>query len=379
MAQRAIREFDAKRLLIKDFKGFLVGPKTKLRKMNGKWVIKPDELVGKRAKHGLVKVGNWEEIRAFLDDYRGKEVEISGVRDRLEYFLVEPHVEHEEEWLVAIRSEAEGDEILWSETGGIDVEKRAGVKSVIVPIGESAKQLPMLFMEELYQKFVKLDFGSLEINPLARVGDRFIPLDVKARLDDAAKFWHLKDWQGVEFPTPWGRRKIEEEELIEALDEKSGASLKLTILNPRRRIWLLVAGGAGSVVYADTVADLGYVKDLANYGEYSGNPSTEETYQYVKVLLSVMLKEVVKNKKLLIGGGVANFTDVAKTFKGMIMALREVSEQLKDQGVEILVRRGGPNYQEGLAMMESFGQESEVRVRVFGPERPMTEIVKMAI
>jgi succinyl-CoA synthetase beta subunit len=60
---------------------------------------------------------------------------------------------------------------------------------------------------------------------------------------------------------------------LKEMDEKSGASLKLTILNPEGRIWTLVAGGGASVVYADTVADLGYVQELANYGEYSGNPS----------------------------------------------------------------------------------------------------------
>lgn len=372
MAQRAIREFDAKRLIGAGGEGVLVGPGRKLRPFDfaqGKWVIKPDELVGKRAKHGLVKVGNGKEIRAFLDEYQGKEVEISGVRDRLEYFLIEPYVEHEEEWFVAIRSRAEGDEILWSKQGGVEVEKQKP-ESILVPLGKEYKGQ----WRDLYRKFVELDFTSLEINPLAKAGNKFVPLDVKARLDDAARFWHLKDWGEIEFPTPWGRRKLAEEETIEALDEKSGASLKLTILNSKGKIWLLVAGGAASVVYADTVVDLGYMKELANYGEYSGNPSTEEMYQYVKLFLRVMLgegKETV-NKKLLIGGAIANFTDVAKTFKGMVQALNEISGELKKQGVEILVRRGGPNYKEGLAMMEQFGQ-------VYGPETPMTKIINLCL
>jgi len=390
VAQRAIREFDAKRLLGIAGRRVLVGPGTRLRPFDlvrlrspqvaqGKWVVKPDELVGKRAKHGLVKIGHWEEIEEYLQEYRGKEVEISGVKDVLEYFLIEPYVEHDEEWFMAIRNRADGDEILWSKKGGIEVE-REKAQSMMIPVGqEFTGPWPNEFIKDLYQTFVRLDFASLEINPLAKISNRFVPLDVKARLDDAAKFWHVDDWGEIEFPTPWGRRKFSEEEAIEALDEKSGASLKLTVLNPRGRIWLLVAGGAGSVVYADTVADLGYIKDLANYGEYSGNPSTEETYQYVKALLSMMLKEVVKNKKLLIGGGVANFTDVAATFKGIIRALVEVEEDLKKQGVEILVRRGGPNYQEGLAMIEQFGRESGVKTKIFGPETPMTKIVELCL
>ena len=34
---------------------------------------------------------------------------------------------------------------------------------------------------------------------------------------------------------------------------QTGASLKLTILNPACRIWTMVAGGGASVIYADTV------------------------------------------------------------------------------------------------------------------------------
>ena len=44
---------------------------------------------------------------------------------------------------------------------------------------------------------------------------------------------------------------------VEALDEKSGASLKLTVLNPHGTIWLMVAGGGASVIFTDSVADLG--------------------------------------------------------------------------------------------------------------------------
>lgn len=41
-----------------------------------------------------------------------------------------------------------------------------------------------------------------------------------------------------------------QEAYIADLDSKSGASLKLTILNQLGRIWTMVAGGGASVVYA---------------------------------------------------------------------------------------------------------------------------------
>ena len=55
----------------------------------------------------------------------------------------------------------------------------------------------------------------------------------------------------------------------------------------------MVAGGGASVVYADSVCDLGFTQDLANYGEYSGAPTTTQTYEYAKTILSLMTRKVL--------------------------------------------------------------------------------------
>jgi ATP-citrate lyase beta-subunit len=52
----------------------------------------------------------------------------------------------------------------------------------------------------------------------------------------------------------------------------------------------MVAGGGASVVYADTIADLAGIEDLANYGEYSGGPTTGETQFYAETLLDLMTR-----------------------------------------------------------------------------------------
>jgi succinyl-CoA synthetase beta subunit len=210
--------------------------------------------------------------------------------------------------------------------------------------------------------------------------DAFIPLDTVARLDDTAQFVCGNKWGNIEFPAPFGRRLTKEERFVKDLDEKSGASMKLTVINPRGRVWTLVAGGGASVVYTDTVFDLGFKDELANYGEYSGNPSTDETYQYTKTILDLMTKEQnPKGKILIIGGGIANFTDVAKTFTGIIKALKEYKQKLIDNKVRIYVRRGGPNYQEGLKNMKELGKTLGVPIEVFGPEAHITSIVPMAL
>ena len=57
-------------------------------------------------------------------------------------------------------------------------------------------------------------------------------------------------WGDLEFPLPFGRSMTSAEEHVHELDGKTGASLKLSILNPKGRIWTMVAGGGASVIYA---------------------------------------------------------------------------------------------------------------------------------
>lgn len=86
-----------------------------------------------------------------------------------------------------------------------------------------------------------------------------------------------------------------------------------------------------------------------------------------------------QGKLLIIGGGIANFTNVAATFKGIIRALKEYKAALINHSVKIYVRRGGPNYQEGLKAMRLLGESLGVPIRVFGPETHITEIVPLAL
>ena len=84
----------------------------------------------------------------------------------------------------------------------------------------------------------------------------------------------------------------------------------------------MVAGGGASVIYADTIVALGSVSELANYGEYSGGPNETQTFEYAKTIIDLMCKHPHPDGKIfIIGGGIANFTNVADTFKGMIILI----------------------------------------------------------
>lgn len=53
--------------------------------------------------------------------------------------------------------------------------------------------------------------------------------------------------------------------------------------------------------------------------------------------------------------------------------------KLKASRMHLYVRRGGPNYQTGLAKMRKLGAEIGVPIEVYGPEATMTGICKQAI
>lgn len=237
------------------------------------------------------------------------------------------------------------------------------------------------FIVALVKLFRDLNYVYMEINPLVMTSDgRITPLDMAAKIDETAHFLNSAQWGQIEFPAPFGRAEYPEEAYIKKLDQSSGSSLKLTILNPNGRVWTMVAGGGASVVYADTISDLGFGAELANYGEYSGAPTLQETYEYAKTIFSLMTKTKHPDGKILIiGGGIANFTDVAATFTGIQKAMTQFREELLEHKVQIWVRRAGPNYQEGLKNMRTTSETLGLPMHLYGPETHMTAVVPLAL
>ncbi|CAM9193052.1 unnamed protein product [Choristocarpus tenellus] len=435
MSAKAIRECHGKRLVSKwlseygdyDIESRCVQIKADMLKIGNKdgfatiaqanpWlesiplVVKPDQLIKRRGKAGLLAVNkNWAEVQEWISARMGKSQKASlrRIHSRVEVvtgildtFIVEPFVPHEQsdEYYVCINSNREGEEFLFCHEGGVDVgDVDAKADKLQVPIGEAvtaeavktsllqkvpAAHQEMLsgFLVALFNLYRDLNFVYMEINPIVVVGDRITPLDMAAKLDETAAFLCGNKWGEVDFPAPFGRPEFPEEAYIKKLDASTGASLKLTILNHSGRVWTMVAGGGASVVYADTISDYGYGMELANYGEYSGAPSEQMTYNYARTILGLMTRvKDPKGKVLIIGGGIANFTDVAATFTGIISALKQFAEELRDGNISIWVRRAGPNYQEGLRKMRETGEAIGVPIKVFGPETHITAVVPMAL
>ncbi|CAN6548922.1 unnamed protein product [Malus baccata var. baccata] len=416
MARKKIREYDSKRLLKEHFKR-LAGRELPLKSAqitettdvnellekeswlsSSKLVVKPDMLFGKRGKSGLVALNlDFAQVVDFVKERLGKEVEMGGCKGPITTFIVEPFIPHNEEFYLNIVSDRLGNSISFSECGGIDIEENWDkVKTIFVPTGvafTSEVSAPLVatlpleikaeledFIKAVFALFQDLDFTFLEMNPFALVDGKPYPLDMRGELDDTAAFKNFKKWGGIEFPMPFGRVMSPTEKFIHGLDEKTSASLKFTVLNPKGRIWTMVAGGGASVIYADTVGDLGFADELGNYAEYSGAPNEEEVLQYARVVIDCATSDPDGRKRaLVIGGGIANFTDVAATFNGIIRALKEKESKLKAAQMHLYVRRGGPNYQRGLAKMRALAEEIGLPIEVYGPEATMTGICKQAI
>ena len=255
------------------------------------------------------------------------------------------------------------------------------IEALLQQVPKARQEYLAGFIVALLKLFRDLNFVYMEINPLVMTDDGHItPLDMAAKIDETAHFLNAAQWGHIEFPAPFGRPEFPEEVFIKKLDQGSGSSLKLTILNQYGRVWTMVAGGGASVVYADTISDLGFGAELANYGEYSGAPTLQETYDYARTIFSLMCRHKdPRGKILIIGGGIANFTDVAATFTGIQKAMKQYRDELLEAKVDIWVRRAGPNYQEGLKNMRITGDLLGLPIHLYGPETHITAVVPLAL
>jgi len=350
-----------------------------------KLVVKAHEALGSRFKLGLVKVGlDLAGSKVAVKEMLGKHVESVTIRE----VIVSEAIDHKEEYYASVKSTREGVDVMVTTYGGVEVEANwEKVKKLAIEIGESPtdSQLATLskdagfsgntatkmaeFLKKLYTCFDNEDAQYVEINPVVQnqSGD-LVALDAVTLLDGDAKFRH-KDWT-FPFAAEFGRAYTNNEEEVMAVDAKVKGSVKLIEI-PGGNIAMLPAGGGASVYYSDAVVARG--GKLANYAEYSGDPP-----DWAVEVLTEKVCSLPNIKHIIVGGAIANFTDVKKTFGGIINAFRKAKGEGKLNGVKIWVRRGGPNELQGLAAMRAL-QDEGFDIHVFDRTTPLTDIVDMAM
>jgi ATP-citrate lyase beta-subunit len=351
-----------------------------------KLVVKAHEAIGGRYKLGLVKIGlNLDEAIQASKEMLGAKIGTAEVRQ----VIVAEMLDHDAEFYASIISNKDGSELLISKHGGVDIEDNwDSVRRIQIPLDENPtiEQLTVLakdagFEGEIAERVGKIcsrlvlcfdneDAQSIEINPLViRKSDmRFAALDAVMNVDWDARFRHA-DWD-FKPVSEIGRPFTEAEQQIMDIDSRIKGSVKFVEV-PGGEIALLTAGGGASVFYADAVVARGGT--IANYAEYSGDPA-----DWAVEALTETLCRLPNIKHIIVGGAIANFTDVKATFSGIINGFRESKSKGYLEGVKIWVRRGGPNEAQGLAAIRKL-QEEGFDIHVYDRSMPMTDIVDMAL
>ncbi len=351
-----------------------------------KLVAKAHEALGSRFKLGLVKVGlDLAGAKTAVKDMLGRQVGSITVSQ----VIVSEMVPHKEEYYAAVKSTREGTDVLVANCGGIEVEsnwdrvKRLPVEVGATPSADALEKLakeagftgPLTkkvadFAGKLFACFDNEDAQYLEVNPVvARESDgELVALDAVTLLDADAKFRH-PDWN-FQFAAEFGRAYTKNELEVMGVDSKIKGSVKFIEI-PGGDTAMLPAGGGASVYYSDAVVARG--GKLANYAEYSGDPP-----DWAVEVLTDKVCSLPGIRNIIVGGAIANFTDVKKTFGGIIAGFRKAKSEGKLNGVKIWVRRGGPREKEGLDAMRALRDEG-FDVHVFDRHTPLTDIVDKAL
>jgi ATP citrate (pro-S)-lyase len=338
----------------------------------GKYILKVDEFVKRRGKKGLIKkdIETNEEIDQFLvekKDYNN--------------FILEKQIGVVYEKYFCIYMKKGKKQYIFHHFGGVDCDPNiSGIfADSICGLGIGLPGIGAI-LEKLDAMFDSIDANYLEVNPLVMDSSgNWIPVDFAVKVDSCAlPFW---DRKYLAYMDDWSNRREEgasgdlTEAKIRKLDESSGASLKFKKLNPDGNILTLIAGGGASVLFTDAIVNRGMAGNLYNYGEYSGNPSFDETYAYCSLIFEDWLQNNARDRILIIGGGISNFTDVAQTFKGIIRAIEVSRVSFLEKSVRVFVRRGGVNEAAGLKMIREKLEIWGIPIVVKGTEYPITQIV----
>jgi len=335
-------------------------------------VAKAQVLSGKRGKNNAIRFcSSPQEIETAVSDLFAMNVRgqyVSSVR-------VEEKLAIAQEYYLSITYDTNTKQpvLLFSTEGGVDIEDVAEKNIQRIPLSISNPNIPSFtedrevqkIAQKLWECFLQEDIRLVEINPLVKTqNNTWIAADAKIAIDDDAFFRH-DEWKALEERTMMGRLPTQREIAVKDIDKGEGyyRGTAGKYIEMDGDIAVLFSGGGASIAAMDALIRAGLRP--ANYTEYSGNPPKEKVYELAKIVLS---KPGIRG--LWIAGAVANFTDIAATFAGIIQALDEVQPSFP-----IVVRRAGPNEEEGMQMMKECAERNNLNIKLFGKEVGIDETV----
>lgn len=145
-----------------------------------KLVVKPDQLIKRRGKAGLVGLNlSFTEVKAWIAERMKKEIKVEAVTGVLDHFIIEPFVPHAQadEYYICIQNERHGEQILFYSEGGVDVgdvdskalrlnvpideeltEEKIHTADFLKGVPDERKPRLQSFLVALFQVYRKLNF-----------------------------------------------------------------------------------------------------------------------------------------------------------------------------------------------------------------------------
>ena len=388
-------EYEGKELFRKESiptpAGKIVISSTEIRDFDYPVIAKAQTLSGKRDKANLiVPCKNPAELKRAVKDL----LEKAGDGQQIEKVLVEQYlIDKKGEYYFSITydTSTRTPVVIVSIKGGVEVEKNSQKEGVIskqninpttglqpwmarqILAKSGFKGIHFLSLTKIligmWKIFEKYDARLVEINPLIETdNEEFFAADAKIILDDDATFRQSK----LDLPprSVFGKKPTKSEMDAKNIDKNDHrGSAGSTYIELDGDIGVIAAGGGGSLVNMDALVALG--GKPANYTEHSGNPPREKIKRLTEIILS---------KKGLNGcwfvGATANFTDIYETLSGFVEGLRTIKPKPK---YPIVIRRGGPRFEEAFEMIREAGKTEGFDFHIFGPETPMTGTAKTIV
>jgi succinyl-CoA synthetase beta subunit/citryl-CoA synthetase large subunit len=345
-------------------------------RIEGPVVIKSQVLTGGRMKAGGVKFANTPaDAAAHAEEIL--ELEINGHMPR--GVLVDPKAEVEQEYYAGVvwDGTAKRPLILFSDMGGIDIEKVAekhpdhvgrGHVSNLLPVSDfEAKQVIAAtgvtgsalnratpIVARLARLFRDTDMTLAEINPLARRADgSFVALDAHMEMEDEAKPRHKALLEGELGIASQDTREPYEPSEFERNVTAIDAADHRGVIQGRDHgfdgnLGLVIGAGGGSLTLTDAVRSQG--GRPANYTEIGGNPSVSKACGLAK---QVLMKDGVT--KIAVMMSIVSNTRVDIVARGVIKACLELD---RDPAETIAIFRiPGAWEEEGYKILDRYGVE----------------------
>jgi ATP-citrate lyase beta-subunit len=371
-----LTEYEAKQLLLKANLDVTAGPvitsestsATLLTQQSFPCYVKAQVLHGNRGLLGLVKrANNLEELTTIVEELLKKN---DNFGQRITQLAIEPALEFSESIYLSLSYDTSYRQLVvrYSPEGGEGMDER-GDSVTVSPLsislppkefGPRPELLPVL--QQLWHVFTENDASLVEINPLVKTSaGKWVCLDAKIELESVAEFRHT-EWAEYQQRSAMGRPPTQREAAALAVSRSDhrGAAGESFFEFPGGEIGVLAAGGGASALAMDALLAAGVRP--ANYTEHSGNPPREK----VKALTDIILS-MPDLKGLFVVGSNANFTDIYETMSGMIDSLL-ASPYAKQPNFALLVRRGGPRWEEAFAMIKERLANTSIKFELYGPD-----------